>query len=227
MTRKHEKHDAAGHGAEGRVDPAGAGPAGEEHAGGAAAPGAGQKPGAPAEAGAAAEPAGEAKIRELEGEIERLKDRLLRLQADFDNYRKRTGRERDEVVRRANENLLLELIAVLDNLDFGLRRAVEQEGGEAFAQGLRLVAQQLMEVVQRFGLRPMDARDQAFDPQFHEAVMHIPSEHEEGRVIDQTRRGYLLGDKLLRPAGVVVSSGRPAAASPEDSAGDEPRGTEG
>jgi len=149
-------------------------------------------------------------------ELDALRDRLLRLQADFDNFRKRTSRERDEVVRRANENIMAELIAVLDNLDFGLQHASEQEGGEAFSEGLKIIAAQLHEVLKRFGLQPVDAEGQPFDPQVHEAISHIPSdEHEEGRVIVQTRKGYKLGDKLLRPALVVVSSGSPGTGENE------------
>lgn len=154
-------------------------------------------------------------------EVETLKDRLVRLQADFDNFRKRMAREREETVRRANENLMVELLAVLDNMDYGLRHASEHEHGESFAEGLRLIAGQLEAVLGRFGLQPVDAEGQPFDPHLHEAVQHIPSDVQgEGMVISQTRRGYVLGSKLLRPAVVVVSSGPPSGVESGGGAGE-------
>ena len=143
-----------------------------------------------------------------DAELAQVKDRLLRLQADFDNFRKRTARERNEVARSANESMMRELLAVLDHLDYGLQHAAGQDGGTAFLDGLKLISDQLAGVLQKFGLSAVAAEGVPFDPAQHEAISHMPSEqHPEGTVIAQTRRGYLLGDRLLRPAMVIVSSG--------------------
>lgn len=138
-----------------------------------------------------------------------LEDRLLRLQADFDNFRKRTLREKEDLYRRANEDILLELLPVLDHLELAFR-AAESDGKEhPVIQGFHLVAEQLRAALRKFGLEQVDASD-AFDPNVHEAVQHLPSkEVEEGHVMVQLRSGYTLGSRLLRAAQVVVSSGPP------------------
>ncbi len=136
---------------------------------------------------------------------------LLRLRADFENYRKRVLREKDELYQRANMDLLGELLPVLDNLDMAFA-AVQGGGNDAVVQGFKLVGEQMLGVMARFGLKPVDAEGQAFDHRVHEAIAHLPSaEVAENHVIAQTRRGYMLGERLLRPAQVVVSSGPPAA----------------
>lgn len=141
-------------------------------------------------------------------EIARLTDRLLRLQADFDNFRKRTNRERDDLRKRAGEAILADLVPILDNLEFGLQQALNKPGGESFVDGLKLIRQQTMETTRRHGLEPIDALGKEFDPRLHEAMGFAPStDVPEGKVMAQTRRGYRLGDKLLRAAMVVVSSG--------------------
>jgi molecular chaperone GrpE len=141
-------------------------------------------------------------------ELSRLNDRFLRLQADFDNYRKRTNREREESQKRAAEAVLADLIPILDNLEFGLQQALSKPGGESFVEGLRLIQTQLFETVRKHGLEAMDSLGKDFDPRVHEAMAYAPSnEAAEGLVVAQTRRGYRLGDRLLRAAMVVVSSG--------------------
>jgi molecular chaperone GrpE len=141
-----------------------------------------------------------------------LQDRLLRLQADFENFRKRTLREKNELYQRANEDLMEELLPVIDHLDLALQSAGEHGGAQAadasFVEGVRLVATQLLSALGKFGLSPLDAEGQVFDHNLHEAIAHLPSSDvPENRVITQTRRGYKLGDRLLRPVQVVVSNG--------------------
>jgi len=146
-----------------------------------------------------------------EDELAALKDRFLRLQADMDNLRKRTLKEKTETYRRANEDIMTELIPVLDHLDLALGAAEAGDVSSAHAavvDGFKLVAEQFMAVLRKFGVEPIDAQGQMFDVSKHEAVSHMQSETvPEGVVIAQTRRGYALGDKLLRPAQVVVSAG--------------------
>jgi molecular chaperone GrpE len=137
-----------------------------------------------------------------------LNERLLRLQADFDNFRKRTLRERDELYRRANEDLMEALLDVLDHLDLALKSAEEHNESGAVVDGFKLVAGQMADTLGKFGLKPIDTAGEEFDPHLHEAVSHLPSDDvAENGVMAEVRRGYLLGERLLRAARVVVSSG--------------------
>ncbi len=144
-----------------------------------------------------------------------LEGRLLRLQADFENFRKRTLREREDLYRRANEDLMLELLPVLDHLELAFH-AASKEVDHPVVKGFRLVGEQLQQVLQKFGLQPIETEDVDFDPNVHEAIQHLPSEEiPENGVIARTRAGYMLGNRLLRAAQVVVSSG-PQDQSPEN-----------
>ena len=137
-------------------------------------------------------------------------ERLLRLQADFDNYRKRMARDQQALTERATEDLMLELLPVLDNFDIALQHAEEKPVDPAVVKGFRLVAEHLGTALKKFGLQPVPADGLPFDPHRHEAVAHGPDpERPEGMITAQTRRGYQLGDRLLRAAQVVVSSGPP------------------
>jgi molecular chaperone GrpE len=140
-----------------------------------------------------------------------LSDRLLRLQADFDNFRKRTVRERQELYKRANEELMEEILPALDHLEIALESAGTHEVESSFLEGVRMVGEQMSSTLGRFGLKPIDADGEVFDHKLHEAISHIPSDDvAENVVITQTRRGYVLNDQLLRAAQVVVSSGAKA-----------------
>ena len=137
-------------------------------------------------------------------------DRFLRLQADFENFRKRTLRERDDLYRRANEDIVLELLPVLDHLDLALEAAQAHGSEDVLVEGVQLVAEQMASVLNRFGVVAIDGQGHEFDPNLHEAISSMPSaEAAENTIVQQTRRGYRLGDKLLRPAQVIVSSGPP------------------
>lgn len=153
---------------------------------------------------------------DMEKELSALKDRLLRLQADFDNYRKRVIRERNDLIRRANENLLLEILPVIDHLEIGLETARAHKTQPAVVEGFDLVYEQLLGALRKSGVEPIDAEDAFFDPHQHECVSHLPSESVPAdKIIAQTRRGYKLGDFILRAAQVVVSSG-PAEGNDEN-----------
>ncbi len=143
-------------------------------------------------------------------QIKALNDRLLRLQADFDNFRKRTLREKGEIYKRANEELMEELLPVIDHMDIALQAAAQHNVPEEFTSGFAMVGDKLVAVLQKAGLKCVESEGKEFDPNLHEAISHIPSDEvKEGHVITQTRRGFMLGDRLLRPAQVVVSSGKP------------------
>ena len=131
-------------------------------------------------------------------------DSYLRLAADFDNYRKRTAREHAELTQRANERLLNELLPVLDDLERALEAAAEHEEAK-LEEGVRLVHRSLLGLVERHGLTEIDTVG-AFDPHIHEALLAQPGEGaEEGSVLQVLQKGYRLGDKVVRPARVIVA----------------------
>lgn len=140
-------------------------------------------------------------------------ERLLRTTADFDNYKKRAAREKQDAIRFANENLLEKLVPVLDSFDMALAAAQNNQSdmAKALKTGIMMVYQQLKSALSDAGLEEVDATGKAFDPNVHEAVSQQESaDLPEGQVVQQLRRGYKLRERLLRPATVVVSK-RPAA----------------
>jgi molecular chaperone GrpE len=134
-----------------------------------------------------------------------LYDRLLRKTAEFDNYRKRIERERREQSDQAVTDLLLELLQVVDDFDLALK--VEAgDGAAGYKRGVELIHAKLHDVLRKQGVRPIEAIGIDFDPQVHQAVTHeVSPEHREGEVIGELRRGYMIGDRLLRPAMVKVA----------------------
>lgn len=175
-------------------------------------------PGTGGETKGAAEDPARAAADELQADIAAVNDRLLRLQADFDNFRKRTARERAEIYARSLEDLMQELLPVLDHFEMGLASAESQGTEPAVLQGLGLVLDQFRDALVRFGLAPADAVGKPFDPNQHESVAMMPSaEHPRDTVVTETRRGYVLGGRLLRAAQVVVSSGPAGTAGEETS----------
>ncbi len=131
-------------------------------------------------------------------------DRLLRLAADFDNYKKRVAREREEYVALANARLLTELLPVLDDLERALSAAAEHEEAK-LEDGVRLVHRSLAALLERHGVTAIST-DGKFDPHVHEALLAQPSEDaESGAVINVVQKGYKLGDRVVRPARVIVA----------------------
>lgn len=168
------------------------------------------RPDVPGEAPAAAgepEPAASEADR-LREEAAALRDRHLRLQAEFDNFRKRQQREREEVHRQAKERLLRELPGILDNLERALRHSSGADAPpESLAQGVELVARQIQELLARFGAEPIAALGAVFDPHLHEAMSRVETAGDpaDGTVVEEYRRGWLLDGKVLRPALVAVA----------------------
>jgi molecular chaperone GrpE len=139
----------------------------------------------------------------LRAENEELIDTLQRVKAEFDNYRKRAARDQASLVARAHERLVKELLPVLDDLERALG-AAEQHEEAKLEDGVRLVHRSLADALSREGLAEIDT-DGKFDPHVHEALLTQSSEAEEGSVIEVLQRGYKLGDRVLRPARVVVA----------------------
>jgi molecular chaperone GrpE len=147
----------------------------------------------------------EERVALLESERDEAVDHLKRVAADFDNYRKRAARDQASLVARAHERLVKELLPVLDNLERALE-AGEQTEEAKLAEGVALVARELRAALEREGLVEIET-DGKFDPHVHEALLTQPSEAEEGSVIEVLQKGYRLGDRVLRPARVVISQG--------------------
>jgi molecular chaperone GrpE len=144
----------------------------------------------------------------MQADLDRFRDLALRSQADFDNYKKRAQREKEEAIKYANSSLLERLIPIVDNFELGLTAARGEGESSPIYSGMNMVLKQLTDFLADNGLQPIDAEGQKFDPNLHEAIAHEPSaEVAEGTVIRQTRRGYRLKDRLLRPSSVIVSSG--------------------
>ena len=141
-------------------------------------------------------------------ELALLKDRYARLMADFDNFRKRQMREREDLIKRANEDLLGDLLPVVDHLELALTKTTAPD--TPFVLGVKLVLDQFLSLLDRYGMKPIDAKGEPFDPAFHEALSQMSSATVPANaIIDQFRRGWLLAGRLLRPAQVIVSSGEP------------------
>lgn len=157
------------------------------------------------------------KLDEATAEVTEQKERYLRTVADLENYRKRAVREKVEARRQANVGLIEDLLPVLDNFKLGLKSAEKHEGGAVYAEGFRMVCKQLEEALRQNGLEEINPDNAVFDPNFHEAVAHIPHEEvEDGHIVEVHRIGYKLHERLIRPAAVVISSG-PAEDSNLDS----------
>jgi molecular chaperone GrpE len=137
-------------------------------------------------------------------EVQETDDRLLRLAAEFDNYKKRAAREREQYVALANERLVKDLLPILDDLERALTAAEEHEEAQ-LEEGVRLVHRSLASLLERNGLTQIET-DGKFDPHVHEALLTQPAEAKEsGDVLDVIQKGYKLGDRVVRPARVIVA----------------------
>jgi len=154
--------------------------------------------------------AGMTGIEELRQELEAAKDRYLRLQADFDNFRRRTLRERQELQTYGHENFVKDLLPTVDNLERTLDHAAGNQGEEILAgliEGVELVLRELLAVMKKHGITPVEAQGKTFDPSYHEAMSQVPDDTVPANtVLDVFQSGYELRNRLLRPARVIVST---------------------
>ena len=149
-----------------------------------------------------------------EADADVYKDRWVRLAAEFDNYKKRTLREREALVQSANVGLIRDLLPIVDSVDRATTHAGGDTDSEAFKEGIRMIMEELPKILGNRGLSEIEAAGQPFDPNLHEALMQVASDHEAGTIAEVIERGYRLGDQVLRHAKVVVSQG---PAEPESS----------
>lgn len=205
-----------------------------------AGPAAAAAPAIEVEEPAPATPAGPAEVSPFADEVEKLRlelemsqegarkvyaqlkeehERLLRIAADHENYKKRVAREKDDLLRFGNERLVKEILPALDSLDRALAGA---DASDPFASGVEMTRRLLEEALGRFGVRSFSAKGQTFDPRVHEALMTVATgEKPPGAVLEEMQRGFFLHDRLLRPAAVVVASA-PAASGPTGEGSGEP-----
>ncbi|OXM86129.1 nucleotide exchange factor GrpE [Paenibacillus rigui] len=146
-------------------------------------------------------------IEQLKQQADEHYQRLLRAQADFDNFRRRTRQEKEEFAKYASLKVVEQLLPVVDNFERALAAGKDSNDYDALLKGVDMIFRQLDQVLAAEGLKPMEAVGQPFNPEYHQAIMQVESdEHEEGIVVEELQKGYLLKDKVLRPAMVKVSS---------------------
>ena len=144
-------------------------------------------------------------------ETDRLQERLLRLQAEFENYRKRMAREKAEFLKFANEGLILQFLPVLDNLERAIASARAEAGSTPLIEGIEMIARLFRSTLEKLGVKPMEVLGQPFDPGFHQAVAQVESSRAEANlVVEEVQKGYLLEGRVIRPAMVKVSRGVPS-----------------
>jgi molecular chaperone GrpE len=145
---------------------------------------------------------------ELQRQRDDFYDRLLRKTAEFDNYRKRVERDRQSMAEAVGADVVRDLLPLVDDLERALNAETGGEGAESYRKGVELIHRQLLDILRKRGVRPIEALGTDFDPHFHQAIAHEPAEgRRDGEVIEEFGRGYMLGDKLIRPAIVKVAKG--------------------
>jgi len=152
-------------------------------------------------------------LKEAQAQINELEDRLLRLTAEYDNFRKRSQREKEEARRFANQHLLEKQLPILDNFKMALTAA--KDADPVIRDGVQMIYDQFLSVLKDAGVEEIDAMGETFDPNLHEAIsQQETTEVEEGAVVQQVQRGYKLNDRLVRPARVVVATTPESASEP-------------
>lgn len=143
-------------------------------------------------------------------------DQLLRLQADFDNFRRRMDREREEIRGRVAEGLLSDLLPVFDNLERAVKFMPTDGDAKAWRVGIEMTLKGFLEALARLGVKPIQAEGTLFDPRFHEAVQQVDSAEAEGTIVEELQRGFIWNDRVLRASLVKVSTGEAPAPGAED-----------
>jgi molecular chaperone GrpE len=141
----------------------------------------------------------------LTAELQGINDRYLRLYAEFENYKKRVNKDKEEIFKYGNESILYELLPVIDNLEMALKHATNSVS-EGLVQGVEITLKELQRTLEKFGLSPIEANGKPFDPLVHHAMTQIERDDvDEKTVVEEFRKGYMFRDKVLRPSLVAVS----------------------
>ena len=145
-------------------------------------------------------------LEEKEEELKTLHDKLLRSQAEFENYKKRMAKETSDLMKYANEEIIKEILHTVDNLERAIQHAKESDQSESITEGIDIILKQLFKSLERFGVSSFVSVGEKFDPNKHEAVIQMESaEHEPNTIIAESQKGYFLRERLLRPALVTVT----------------------
>lgn len=156
-----------------------------------------------------------------EEELRELNDKYLRLYAEFDNYKKRTARDKEDLAKFANESILLEILPSIDHLEIALSHA----GGEpsrSLAEGVEMTLRELLRTLEKFGLKRIEAQGKPFDPEYHHAMSRVERDDvQEGMVVEELRKGYMYNDKVLRASLVAVSQRPSGGGQAEEEAEEE------
>ena len=149
----------------------------------------------------------EKKVVDLEAQVEKEKKEYLFLMADFDNFRKRTLREKSELIRNGGESVLKGILPIMDDFERAIKASETSDDSEAMKEGMNLIYQKLQKFLQQNGVKEMDPADDTFDTEKHEAisVVPVPDEDKKGKILDTVQKGYTINDKVLRHAKVVVA----------------------
>jgi molecular chaperone GrpE len=146
------------------------------------------------------------KLEEKEKEAKENYDRLLRSAADFENYKKRAAKEKEDWIKFANEDVIKAVLPFIDNLERAVNHSEKTEDFKSLVEGIRLTIQQLLKTLNKFGVSRIESLGKPFDPNVHEAMLLVETdEHKPNHVVQEFQKGYLLNDRLLRPATVSVS----------------------
>ena len=149
------------------------------------------------------------KLEEVEKEKNEFSDRLLRTMAEFDNYRKRVAREKEDLIKYGNEKFAFDILFVMDNLERSLEQARKSQEVEPVIEGIEMIRKQFVSALEKFDVKPFESVGEPFDPERHEAMAQQEhDEYEENTVIEEYQKGYFLKEKLLRPARVIVSKSK-------------------
>ena len=141
----------------------------------------------------------------LTAELQEINDRYLRLYAEFENYKKRVNKDKEEIFKYGNESLLYDLLPVIDNLEMALKHATNSVS-EGLVQGVEITLKELQRTLEKFGLSPIEANGKPFEPLVHHAMTQVERDDvDEKTVVEEFRRGYMFRDKVLRPSLVAVS----------------------
>lgn len=146
--------------------------------------------------------------RDPEAELDAMKDKYLRTMAEFENYRNRTNQEKSDWIRHASQELALKVCDVADNFERAIAQAKEEELKTPFGKGVLLIEKQLLNALENEGVKRIEALGEEFDPEFHDALSHIPSEYDENIVAAIIKNGYTMHDKVIRAVQVAVSNGK-------------------
>lgn len=146
-------------------------------------------------------------------------DRLLRVSAEFENYKKRSAREMESFRKFANEALVKDMLSVVDNLERAILSSADKEAENGILEGIEMTLREILKIFEKFSVTPIESLGERFDPSFHEAVMQEESEeHDENTVLKELQKGYMIHDRLLRPSMVIVSKAKAKKNKAEDGA---------